>query len=108
MTEVQNGSSAKGWRLSKEIPLSVVLFLVVQTLTASWFLSSQNKTLNDLVAAKTKEETTRYTKEDATREREFQEQKYILLSNKMDESTRRIALLEGQVTELLNRARAQR
>jgi hypothetical protein len=41
-----------------------------------------------------------YTKEDARHEREFQDQKFLLLKSESDEQTRRIALLEGQMNAL--------
>ena len=107
-TNETNGTERDGWRLSRDVPISVVAFLVVQTLTFTWFLASQAAATATLVVAQAEQKMTRYSKEDAIHEREFQDQKFIILQSKLDDSIRRIAILEGQSNELLNRVRTPR
>lgn len=93
------------WRLSKEIPISVVGFIVVQTFALVWFLAGQNAKLTTLGEESALNKQANYSKEDARHEREFMELKFLLLQTKDDETIRRIVLLEVQVAELKARAR---
>lgn len=103
MTEEHLHGANNRWRLSKDIPVSVVGFIIVQTITFTWFLASQNGKLTAVIEDSATSKIAAYTKEDARHEREFMEQKFILLQNKDDEMTRRLALVESQINELRTR-----
>jgi len=95
----QNGRNG-GWRFSKDIPVSVVGFIILQTILLTYFLAGQNAKLEAVVADNASNKSTQYTKEDARHEREFIEQKFLLMQNKLDEDIRRITSLEAQVNEV--------
>lgn len=94
------------WHLSKDIPISMLAYLVVQTILFTWFLSALNSKLNTTAEENTSSKLIAYTKEDARHEREFMEQKFLLLANRDEETMRRMSLLEGSVNEL--KAKQQR
>jgi hypothetical protein len=95
------------WRLSKDIPVSVVGFIILQTITFTWFLASQNGKLTAVIDDNASNKIAAYTKDDARHEREFMEQKFLLLQNKDDEMTRRLALVEAQINELRTRVQVK-
>lgn len=96
----RNPNGRNGWRLSKDIPISVVGVIIMQTLIAVWFIAGLSNGLSQVVKDNAESKATAYSKEDARHEREFMEQKFLLLQNKDEEITRRIALLEAQLNEL--------
>jgi hypothetical protein len=95
-------------RFSHEISIGVLAFLILQAVAFIVFATTQNNKLENLLTAFTMAQQDRYTKGDASREREFQEQKYLIIQQRHDEGIRRIGVLEGQVNELMGRARAAR
>lgn len=95
-----NANDQNRWRLSKDIPISVVGFIVCQTIAMTWFSAGQNAKLNSLSEENQISKATQYTKEDARHEREFIEQKFITAENKNEEVTRRLALVEAQVAAM--------
>ena len=106
MNVTELGAHGDGrWRLSKDIPVSVVGFIIVQTITFTWFLASQNGKLTAVIEDNAANKIASYTKEDARHEREFMEQKFLLLQNRQDELVRRLSLAESQINE--NRVRTQ-
>lgn len=102
MTEenMHGGTPNNRWHLSKDVPISILVFLLFQTIGFTVFLTNLSgkvaSVADDNVAAK----LTAYSKEDARHEREFLEAKFLLFTNKDEEMIRRISLLEGAVNEL--------
>lgn len=95
------------WRVTKDIPISTVIFITLQTIALVWFLAGQNAKLTSLSDDSVLDKATRYTKDDARHEREFMEQKFQLYQKDVDDMKRRIAILEGQVTEVLSKTRSR-
>lgn len=95
-------------RFSREISFGVLAFLILQAVAFIIFATTQNNKLENLLLAFTVAQSERYSKTDAQREREFQEQKYLIMQNRHDELVRRTGVLEGQMNELMGRARAAR
>lgn len=95
-------------RFSKEISVGVLAFLILQAVAFIIFATTQNNKLENLLIAFTQSQADRYTKTDAAREREFIEQKFLIMHHRDDEMVRRVGVLEGQVNELMGRARAAR
>jgi hypothetical protein len=79
------------------------VFLIFQTLAGVWVVSGLVSSLHQVVEDNAAAKVTTYSKEDARHEREFMEQKFLLLENKNEEELRRIALLEAQIIELRSR-----
>jgi hypothetical protein len=92
--------SNDGWRFSKDIPISVVGFLILQAVFLIVSYVDLISTVKGLVAANIVSTATAYTKDDARKDRELMESKLVNIANKEDEMTRRIALLEAQANEL--------
>lgn len=84
------------WRISKDIPISVVGFIVLQTILLTWFLAGQSAKLTAVVDDNTNAKAAAYTKDDARKDRELMDSKLINVQNKEDEITRRMALIEAQ------------
>lgn len=93
---MNDADSNNRWRLTKDIPLSLVAALVLQTLLFTWWLATQSSALNAVIKVVSEGQAKAYTKEDAVREREFQLQVQKNANDKLDELTRRITILEGQ------------
>lgn len=85
------------WRLTKDISITTVGFIFLQTVLFTWFLAGQNAKLTAVASDNEQDKATRYTKDDARHEREFMEQKFLLIQNKEDELTRRVTLVEGRI-----------
>lgn len=102
MTEenVRGGTPNNRWHLSKDIPISMLGVLLLQTILFTVFITNLAAKVNSVVEDNVAAKLTVYSKDDARHEREFMEQKLIILSNKDEEMLRRISLLEGAVGEL--------
>lgn len=85
-----------GWRFSKEVPISVVGFLILQAVLLIVFIADLSSTVKGLVTA----QVNAYTKDDARKDRELNDSKLERIKDKEDEITRRTALLEAQFNEL--------
>lgn len=95
-------------RFSREISVGVLAFLILQAVAFIIFATTQNNKLESLLVAFNAAQAQQYTKNDAQREREFIEQKFLIIQTRNDELVRRVGVLEGQVNELMGRARAAR
>jgi hypothetical protein len=91
------------WRISKDIPITVVGFLLFQTLCLTWFLAGLRSDLSAVIKDTADAKAAAYTKEDARHEREFIEQKFLTMQNTTEDHVRRIAIIEGQINELRNK-----
>jgi hypothetical protein len=98
-----NDNGSGKWRLTKDVPISLVVFLAFQTILFTWFLAGQSAKLAAVADDNAASKATTYTKEDAMHEREFMNQRFLLIDTKTEETTRRIALLEAAVLDLKSR-----
>ena len=97
--EKMNGNGGSVLKLIKD-PLAIIVMLIFQTISFAVFLTQLNGAVTQIIKDNAETKLTAYSKEDARHEREFQDQKYLLLKSENDEQTRRIALLEGQMNAL--------
>ena len=86
------------WRLTKEIPVSTLIFIVMQTMALTWFLAGQNSSLTTVIETVKKSDSVAYTKDEARHEREFTDSKLKNIEQSLADFTRRLALVEGQLT----------
>ena len=103
--KLSNGNGSR-WRFSKEIPLSLLGIIVIQTISFAVFLTQLNSAVTQIIKDNAESKLTAYTKDDAHKDRELLDSRFARLQDKDEEITRRIALLEGQINEL--KARAQK
>jgi hypothetical protein len=89
-----------GWRFSKDVPISVVGFLLLQAILLIVSYVDLVGTVKGLVAAQVVSQGTAYTKDDARKDRELSDSKLARIQDKEEEITRRIALIEAQFNEL--------
>lgn len=97
MTEENVGGSNNRWRISKEIPLTVVVVIIIQTAAFVWALATHSNTLGTLVQTVAKAESQAYTKEDAHNERELQTQIHKNMADRTDDLLRRLTILESNL-----------
>jgi hypothetical protein len=86
-------------------PVTVLTVVILQTISITIFLTTMSATLNGVVRDITESKLAQYTKDDARKDRELADTKFLLVQLRNDELVRRIGILEGQTNELLNRAR---
>lgn len=88
------------WHVGKEINLALILVVIVQTIGFVWWLSqlSSNVTsMRDLFAEFRAE---KYTREDARRDRDLQDQKFQALISRDTELERRINNAEARIERI--------
>ena len=86
--------------MGKEIPISVLGVVIVQTVAYIWFLASLSNKVDIALATIQEFKTERYTREDARRDRELADQKWKQQEQLDREQERRIGSNEGRVERL--------
>lgn len=86
---MEHENELRGWHVGKEIPIAMLFAIILQSFGAIWWAATLSAKLDDLsyqVAALSAE---KYTKTDAEKD-----QRYLM--QKINDSERRIALIEGR------------
>lgn len=94
------------WHIDKRIPVMLFVAVIGQTAGGIWWMSQMAAELKTAVSAITEFKNERYTREDARRDRELNEQKLELLRAALREYERRINLNEARVDRLDREAAA--
>lgn len=110
-TEVEDNGDGNGngyrppnrWRVAKDIPLALIIAILVQTAGGIWWMAQTTSKIDYLISAQTEFRAERYTREDARRDRELLEQKFVLGSNINHEFDRRINSVESRLDRLEGR-----
>lgn len=86
----RNGGNGERWHVGKEVPLVLIAAVLVQTAGGIWWMAQMSSELKTAVASLQEFKTERYTREDARRDRELQEQKFQTMQTRDQELERRI------------------
>lgn len=84
------------WRFTKDIPLSLLFLIIGQTFGFVWFLAGQNAALNLVIKQVADGQAHGYTKDDAFKDRELLDQRFLNYTQRTEELVRRLTLVEGQ------------
>lgn len=98
-----NGNGSSKWHVGKEIPIVLILAVLAQTAGGIWWMAQLGAKLDSAVLSITEFKAERYTREDARRDRELLEQKFVLGTAADRELDRRISSMEQRVDRLERR-----
>jgi hypothetical protein len=92
--------AAERWRVAKDIPVTLVAAIILQTVFGVWWLSQLSSKLDIAVANLAEFKNERYTRDDARRDRELIDQKLVTQSLVGADQLRRLVDLESKVQRL--------
>lgn len=88
------------WHMSREIPVSLLAVVILQTVAFVFWIATLSSTVTNIVTLMQEFRAERYTRDDARRDRELQDQKLEALRTSDREFDRRMGLAEGRVDRM--------
>lgn len=101
MTKNEHSQQRSGWHIGREIPITIVGFLGVQTIFLVIWLANLSSSVNTAVTSLAELKQERYTKSDALKDRELLDLKFASQTLVVSDLTRRMVDAEGKMQQLL-------
>lgn len=101
VTQKEQPPLRNGWHIAREIPITTVLVLGLQTVFFAIWLANLSSAVNGATGSLAELKADRYTKSDAVKDRELMDLKFASQTLIVSDLTRRMVDAEGKVQQML-------